>query len=117
MRTEYSLEFLALRAAAQLRKIFEERLYLARGLQGGDQPSSPLPYVGPHVRHLARGEDTISRSRLVALLADLDCVLALEDVEPLVLLAVQVPPRPALVHRGDLSRQRRERRRCPGSKP
>ena len=48
MRTEYSLEFLALRSTAQLRKIFEEHLNLARGLQGSDQPSHPLPNVGPH---------------------------------------------------------------------
>jgi hypothetical protein len=80
VRTEYSLEFLALRIAAQLRKIFEERLYLAPGLQGSDQPSRPLPNVGSHVRHLARSEDAICRSWLVALLADLDHVFALEDV-------------------------------------
>jgi hypothetical protein len=102
VRTEYALEFLALRGAAQLRKIFEERLYLARGLQGGDQPSRPLPHVGPHVLYLARSEDTVSRTSLVALLADLDDVLALHYVEPLVLLVVQVPDRPAFVHRGDL---------------
>jgi hypothetical protein len=103
VRTEYSLEFLALRSAAQLRKIFEERLYLARGLQGSDRPSRPLPDVRPCVRHLARSEDAISRCWLVALLANLDYVFALEDVEPLVLLVVQVPRRTALVERGDLA--------------
>jgi Ca2+-binding RTX toxin-like protein len=46
------------------------------------------------VRHLARSEDAISRSWLVALLADLDHVFALDNVEPLVLLVVQVPGRP-----------------------
>lgn len=62
MRTEYSLEILALRIAAHLRKIFEERLYLACRLQGSDQPSRPFPDVGPHVRYLARSEDAIARS-------------------------------------------------------
>jgi hypothetical protein len=54
------------------------------------------------VRHLARSEHTIARSRLVALLADLDNICALEDVEPLLLLVVQVPRRPTLVQTGDL---------------
>src|SRR5215207_6285391 len=102
MRTECSLELLALRTGAQLRKIFEELLYLAGGLQGNDQPSRLFPNVGPHVHYLARSEDTISRSQLVALLANLDHVFALDDVEPLVLLVVQVSRWPALVERGDL---------------
>src|SRR5215210_9517993 len=102
MRTERSAEVLALRSAAQLRKILEERLYLTRGLQGGDQPSRPLPNVGPHVRHLARSQDRITRPPLVSLLADLDHVLALKYVEPLVLLVVQVPRWPAPPERGDL---------------
>src|SRR5919205_1468453 len=102
MRIEHSVEFLALRSAAQLRKIFEELLYLARRLQGGDQPSRPLPDIGPGVRHLSRPEERIPWPQLVALLADLDRVLAFDDVEPLVLLVVQVPGRPALPQRGDL---------------
>jgi hypothetical protein len=53
--------------------------------------SLPLPDVGPDVRHLARSEDGIARTRLVALVSDLDHVLALDDVEPLVLPVVQVP--------------------------
>jgi hypothetical protein len=102
MRTERPLELLALRGAAQLRNFFEELFYLARRLQGGDQSSLTLPHVRPRVRHLARSEERIPRPQLVALLADLDDVLALDDVEPLVLPAVQVPNRTALVQRGDL---------------
>src|SRR5215208_6932717 len=102
MRIEHPVEFLALRSAAQLRKIFEELLYLARGLQGGDQPSGPLPEMGPGVRYLSRPKERIPWPQLVALISDLDHVLALEDVEPLVLLVVQVPSWPALLQRGDL---------------
>jgi hypothetical protein len=56
-------------------------------------PKSPAP-VGHCTETLIR--------RLVALLADLDGVLALDDVEPLVLLVVHVPRRAALAERGDL---------------
>src|SRR5215212_11059199 len=102
MRIEHPVEFLALRSAAQLRKIFEELLYLARGLQGGDQPSRTLPDMSPGVRYLLRPKERIPWPQLVALLANLDHVLALQDVEPLVLLVVQVPSWPALVQRGYL---------------
>jgi hypothetical protein len=54
------------------------------------------------VRYLSRREDRIPGSQLVALLADLDYVFALDSVEPLVLLVVQVPRRPALVELGYL---------------
>src|ERR687886_2877188 len=103
MRTERSAEFLTRRTATQLRKFVEERLYLARRLLSGDQPSPPLPDVSPHMRHLSRRENGISRPQLVALLANLDHVLALEGVEPLFLLVVQVPSRSALVDVDDLT--------------
>src|ERR671938_246674 len=93
MPTERSAEFLALGTTTQLRELVEERLYLARRLQSGDQPSPPLPDVCPHVRHLSRREDGISWAQLIALVADLDDVLTLDDVEPLFLLVVQVPRR------------------------
>src|SRR5215217_6725660 len=102
MRAESPAKVLALRTAAQLRQFVKERLYLARGLQGADQSSGPLPDVRPHVRHLPRSEHGISRAQLVALLADVDDVLALDDVEPLVLLVVQVPTRPAFLDVDDL---------------
>jgi hypothetical protein len=54
------------------------------------------------VRHLARSEDGISGTKLVALLADLEHVLAVVHVEPLFLLVVQVPGRPALFDVDDL---------------
>ena len=96
------MEYLGLRSAAQRREIIEEPLYLTRGLQGTDQSSGPLLDIGPDVRYLSRPEDRIPRSQLVALLANLDYVFALDNVEPLVLLVVQVPPRPTLVGRGYL---------------
>src|SRR5215203_838346 len=77
MRIEHPVEFLALRSAAQLRKIFEKLLYLARGLQGGDQPSLPLPDMGPGVRYLSRPKERIPWPQLAALLADLDHVRAI----------------------------------------
>src|SRR5215212_6505783 len=58
--------------------------------------------MGPGVRYLSRPEERIPWPQLVALLANLDHVLALQDVEPLVLLVVQVPSWPALVQRGYL---------------
>src|SRR5215203_1750435 len=103
MRTERSAEFLTLRTTTQLREFVEERLYLARGLQGDDQPSRPLPDVCPHVLHLPRREDGISRAELVALVADLDHIRALDDVEPLFLLVVQVPRWAALVDVDELT--------------
>jgi hypothetical protein len=97
MRTERSLKIFTPRTATQPSEFVEERLYLARGLQGDDHPSPPFPDVGPNMSHLSRSEDRISRAKLVALLADLDYVLALDDVEPLLLLVVQVPRRSALL--------------------
>src|SRR5215217_1116628 len=104
MRTERSAEFLTLRTGTQLRKFFEERLYLARRLQSDYQSSRPLPDVCPHMRHLSWRENAISRPQLlVALLADLDHVLALDDVEPLFLLVVQVPRWAAFVDVDELT--------------
>src|SRR5215204_7181064 len=102
VRTKRPPEYLAVRSAAQRREFIEERLYLTRGLQGSDQSSGPLPDIGPDVRYLSRREDRISGPHLVALLADLDYVFTLDNVEPLVLLVVQVPRRPALVESGYL---------------
>src|SRR5215213_3429771 len=102
MRAESPAKVLALRSAAQLRQFVEERLYLARGLQDTDQSSGPLPDMYPHVRHLARREERITRAQLVALFADLDDVPALDDVEPLFLLVVQVPGGSALFDVDDL---------------
>ncbi len=58
--------------------------------------------MGPEVCHLPRCEERIPGPQLVALLADLDYVFALDNVEPLVLLVVQVPRRPVLVESGYL---------------
>src|SRR5918997_5553598 len=58
--------------------------------------------MGPGVRYLPRREDRIPGPQLVAFLADLDYVFALDNVEPLVLLVVQVPRWPTLVESGYL---------------
>src|SRR5215212_8322510 len=97
MRAESPAKVLALRTAAQRRQFVEERLYLARGLQGTDQSSGPLPDMCPHVRHLSRREERIAWPQLVALLAHLDYVFALDNVPPLVLLVVHVAHRSALL--------------------
>jgi hypothetical protein len=63
---------------------------------------SQYEVLGGNCRETRR-EDGISRAQLLALVADLDHVLALDDVEPLVLLMVQVPRWSALVEIGDLA--------------
>jgi hypothetical protein len=48
------------------------------------------------MRHSSRREDGITWSQLVPLVTDLDYVFALDDLEPLLLLMVEVPRRSAL---------------------
>jgi len=55
------------------------------------------------MRHLPRREYGISGAQLVALVADLDHIRALDDIEPLVLLVVQVPRWAALVDIDELT--------------
>ena len=54
------------------------------------------------MRHLSRCEDGIARSQLAPLVVDLEYVFALDDVESLFLLMVEVPRWSALEGIGDL---------------
>lgn len=77
------------------RGLAEEGLYPAGRREGDQDPPTSVADEGPDVRHTARPQKGISRPQDVPLVPHLDDELALESVEPLVLLEVQMPGRTA----------------------
>src|SRR5712692_5343897 len=114
-----------------LRDLDEERFQATRRNSNERDPSRSVPHVGPAVRYPARPEGRIAGPKRESLPADLDDVLALDDVEPLVLVVMNVARGPTLgvvrdltdhqravaVSRRDLERERAnaEPPRCAGS--
>src|SRR5689334_3712944 len=79
-----------------LRHFAEESLHFP-GRQKLDQDApAPLANKGPHVRNPARGQQRITSMEMEALRPHLELELALKNVEPFLLLVMQVTRRATL---------------------
>lgn len=65
--------------------------------ESDQQPAKRVTDKGPGMWHLSRSEDRIARFQFNAGRADFGDVLALDDVEPLILIVVQMTRRPAFL--------------------
>src|SRR2546422_3895374 len=79
---------------AELAYLAEELLHLACGLVHINNLALLPAYVGPHVRNLARYENGLTGPHAKSLIANLKLKLAINDVDPLILVVVEVA-RPA----------------------
>lgn len=79
------------RNAVELRGRREKGLHLPRRLKSGRQPTDLFAHMRPDVRNTAGSENGVTASKLEALLAHLDHIVPVHDVEPLLLAMMEVP--------------------------
>src|SRR5215211_2103040 len=98
----HSIRFLWRRQPAHLATLSEERFERTGGLDSHQQRPRVVADVRPDVRDHAGHEQRITRAQREPLVADLEGELALDRIEPLVLLVVEMSRRPAFTHVGVL---------------
>ena len=91
------------RETTELVQFAEEGLHLSGGGEGYEHSATTVAGEGPDMRHVARGEDRVSGVEDERPIADLDVELTLEDVEPLVLVGMEVAGRAAFLVVGVLN--------------
>src|SRR2546427_11387372 len=87
--------------AVILAQLAEELLHLACGLVHINNLARLPAHAGPHVRSLAGYENGLTGARVKSLTANLKLKLAIDDVDPLILVVVEVA-RPRPHHAGEL---------------
>src|SRR5260370_1892803 len=75
---------------AELAYLAEELLHLACGLVHINNLARLPAHAGPHVRNLARYENGLTGPHAISLITNLKLKLAINDVDPLILVVVEV---------------------------
>src|SRR6516164_1880006 len=68
----------------------KELLHFARRLIDVDDPARPITRGAPDMRHVAGQKDRLARARVKSPIANLEYPLAIDDVDPFVLVVVDM---------------------------